>query len=94
MGQLVPENVIRKLDNLGRITLPKGLRDRMYLSNDNDELEIFTAVIDGRQCICLASPVNELTKLLAAAEVFAECGVDLPQEMKNKLENLKNGNNN
>lgn len=89
MAQLVPENVTRKLDNLGRITLPKGLRDRMYLSNDNDELEIFTAVIDGRNCICLASPVDMTTKLLAAAEVFVECGVDLPHEMKDYLEDLK-----
>lgn len=93
MGQLVPENCTKKIDSLGRITLPKGLRDRMYLSNDNDELEIFTANIDGRSCICLASPVNQLTKLLAAAEIFAECGVELPGEFKKKLEELKgNGN--
>lgn len=89
MGNLIPENVTKKIDSLGRITLPKGLRDRMYLSNDNDELEIFTAVIDGRPCICLASPVDMTTKLLAAAEVFAECGVELPHEMKEYIENLK-----
>lgn len=89
MAQLIPENVIRKLDPLGRITLPKGLRDRMYLSNDNAELEIFTAVIDGRQCICLSSPVDEVTRLLAAAEIFAECGVELPGEMKQKIEEKK-----
>lgn len=28
-----PENVTKKLDSLGRITLPKGLRDRMGLRN-------------------------------------------------------------
>lgn len=89
MGQLIPENVTKKIDNLGRITLPKGLRDRMYLSNDNSELEIFTAVIDGRPCICLSSPVDIVTKLIAAAEVFAECGVELPQEMKEKIEGFK-----
>lgn len=86
---LIPENVTKKIDSLGRITLPKGLRDRMYLSNDNAELEIFTAYIDGRQCICLSSPVDEFTKLMAAAEVFAECGVELPQELKDKIEGMK-----
>ena len=58
MAQLVPENTTRKLDALGRITLPKGLRDRMFLS-DNAELELFTANIDGRQCICLSKPITE-----------------------------------
>ena len=88
MAQLVPENVTRKLDNLGRITLPKGLRDRMYLNNDNDELEIFTAVIDGRNCICLASPVNMKTKIVAAAQIFEECGVKLPEEMRKIIDNI------
>lgn len=58
MGQLIPENTSRKMDNLGRITIPKGLRDRASLS-EGSELELFTAAIDGRQCICLASPIDE-----------------------------------
>lgn len=90
MTQLIPENTVRKLDSLGRITLPKGLRDRMYLTDDNDELEIFTATIDGRQCICLSSPVNMKTKLHAAAAIFDECGVDIPDEMRAQIEALKN----
>lgn len=55
---LIPENTTRKIDSLGRITLPKGLRDRMFLA-DNDELELFTANIDNRQCICLSKPIRE-----------------------------------
>ena len=90
MAQLIPENVTRKLDDLGRITLPKGLRDRMYHNNPNVELEIFTAVIDGRNCICLASPVDTTTKVLAAVEIFKECGVPITEEMTEYIENLKN----
>ena len=30
--QLIPENTSRKIDQLGRITLPKGLRDRLNLT--------------------------------------------------------------
>lgn len=90
MAQLIPENVIKKVDSLGRITLPKNLRQRMYLGNENAELEIFTATIDGRDCICLASPVSMNAKLVAAAEVFAECGVELTQEMKDRIQEFLN----
>jgi len=44
MAQLIPENATRKLDALGRITLPKGLRDRMFLS-DNAELELLLLIL-------------------------------------------------
>lgn len=64
MGQLIPENTSRKVDNLGRITIPKGLRDRMSLA-EGSELELFTANVDGRQCICLASPVDEEERAVA-----------------------------
>ena len=69
MSQLIPENTTRKLDALGRITLPKGLRDRMFLS-DNAELELFTANIDGRQCICLSKPITEEEEIIQQAIDF------------------------
>lgn len=37
---LVSENVSRKIDSLGRVGIPKGLRDRLEI-NTNDELEFF-----------------------------------------------------
>ena len=73
MAQLIPENTTRRLDSLGRITLPKGLRDRMFLS-DNAELELFTANIDGRQCICLAKPVTEEEEIQNAIDFLAGKG--------------------
>lgn len=73
MKQLIPENASKKLDSLGRITLPKGLRDRMFLS-DNAELEIYTANIDGRQCICLAPPVDTNAEIEAAIKLLEANG--------------------
>ena len=50
---LRPENARRRLDSLGRITLPKGLRDRMFM-RDNAELEFFTFDLDGKMYIALS----------------------------------------
>ena len=94
MAVLRPENVIKTVDSLGRITLPKGLRDRMYINSDNNELEIFTMDLDGKTYICLCSPDTIDNRLLAAAEVFAEMGVELPAIMKEKVDVIKKGNKN
>lgn len=47
------ENVTRKLDTLGRITLPKGLRTRLGIP-EGAEMEIFTHEYEGITYICLA----------------------------------------
>lgn len=70
---LVPENVKKKIDSIGRIVIPKGLRDRMELG-DGAELEFYTAKIDGRNVICLAAPVNEQEELERAIELLVSRG--------------------
>lgn len=86
---LKPENVVKTVDSLGRITLPKSLRDRMYINSDNNELEIFTMEIDGKMYICLSSPDTVDNRLYATAEIFAELGVELPEALKEKIKNMK-----
>lgn len=89
MATLRPENVIKKIDDLGRITLPKGLRDRMYLNSDNNELEIFTMEVDGKMYICLASPDTIDNRLYAAAEIFKELSVPLPEAFQEKIKEME-----
>lgn len=86
---LRPENVIKKVDDLGRITLPKSLRDRMYLNGKNNELEIFTMEVDGKMYICLSSPETDDNRLLAAAEVFDELGVELPLVLQERVDAIR-----
>ena len=43
--QLVNENVSRKIDSLGRISIPKGLRDRLNMGTDA-EVNFYTLISD------------------------------------------------
>lgn len=89
MATLRPENIIKTVDSLGRITLPKGLRDRMYINSNNNELEIFTMEVDGKIYICLTSPDTVDNRLYAAAEIFKELNVELPKEFKDKIREME-----
>lgn len=82
---LIAENTTRKMDKLGRVTIPKSLRDRMYLS-PNDTVEVYTLQLDGELYICLKSKDSLANRCRAAETVFNELGVKLPDEVKDKLE--------
>ncbi len=77
---LKPENTTRKIDSLGRITLPKGLRDRMFLATD-DEVELFTMEQDGREFICMTKITSVDPKYLLAKAVLEEMGFNCPDEL-------------
>jgi bifunctional DNA-binding transcriptional regulator/antitoxin component of YhaV-PrlF toxin-antitoxin module len=85
---LRPENARRRLDSLGRITLPKGLRDRMFM-RDNEELEFFTFDLDGKMYIALSVADGVDPKYLAAKSILEELGADIPDELEDKI-NEKN----
>lgn len=82
---LSPENTSRKLDNLGRIVIPKGLRTRLGIS-DGEDLEFFTMQADGKNFICLTNNHEEDPKYRAAASVLEELGLEVPQELLDKLD--------
>ena len=82
---LCPENATRKLDNLGRIVIPKGLRDRLGIA-DGEELEFFTLYLDHKNYICLTNNQEENPKYQTAALVLEELGLDIPQELLDKLD--------
>lgn len=79
---LRPENATRRVDHLGRITLPKSLRDRMYINSDNDTVELFTLEYEGKMYICLGSPETKANKIHAARAILEELGIDIPKELE------------
>jgi bifunctional DNA-binding transcriptional regulator/antitoxin component of YhaV-PrlF toxin-antitoxin module len=81
-----PENVVKKIDDLGRITIPKSLRARMYINSENNQMEFFTAEIEGKDYILLAPYGSVDGKYLAAAEVLKELGAEIPTELQEVIE--------
>ena len=51
----------------------------MFLS-DNAELELFTANIDGRQCICLSKPITEEEEIQQAIDFLVGKGYLIEKE--------------
>lgn len=81
---LLPENANKRIDNLGRITLPKGLRSRLCLETGT-EMELYTMAHDGRLYICMTAADSVDPKYYAAKEVLEELGANIPKELLHKI---------
>lgn len=79
-----PENTTRKIDALGRVTIPKGLRDRMGI-RENDDMELFTMESGGCEYICLRSAQVEMDKYKLAASLLEELNIAIPVELAIKV---------
>lgn len=82
--EIFEENATRKLDDLGRIVIPKAVRLRFHLI-PGDAMEYFTFRHDGRWYIALANESMKDTRFLQAAEVLDELGIEIPDELLDKI---------
>lgn len=48
---MTPQNMKKKVDSLGRVTIPVGIRRRMGII-EGDEMKVFTCVENGKEYIC------------------------------------------
>lgn len=86
MMELINENTTRKIDSLGRVSIPKGLRNRLRLE-PNDELEFYTLREDGQDYICCTKAGgNPLRKYEIVADMLDELGIKIPDEIIAKLQ--------
>lgn len=83
--QIRPENTTRKIDHLGRVTIPKSLRDRLRIET-NDELELFMIETPGRTYIGLSPLLDEDydPRYAVAAKVLDELGFNVPEILAEK----------
>ena len=75
---LLYENQSRKIDNLGRVTIPKPIRDRLGWEQD-DEVEVYT--MDGASVVLSKGKMRD-SRYDIAAEVLGELGLEIPKELK------------
>lgn len=84
--KITNENVSRKLDSLGRISIPKAIRQRLGIE-ELAEVDFYTMETeDGMQYICMTDRKAGNNKYEQAALVLNELGIDIPEELMEKLE--------
>lgn len=83
--ELLRENTTRKVDSLGRVSIPKSMRDRLDIQT-NDEVEFYLLNADiGEQFVCLTNHKGGTNKYKTAAQVLEELGLDIPEELEAKM---------
>lgn len=83
--ELLKENTTRKVDSLGRVSIPKGMRDRLEI-NTNDEVEFYLLNNDdGEQFVCLTNHKPGANKYENAAKVLSELGLNIPEELEKRF---------
>jgi len=84
--KITKENVSRKLDSLGRISIPKGIRDRMRLEV-NEEMEFFSLIDDaGEEYVCFTNHKRGAQERYnIAIEVLKELKLEVPEELREKV---------
>ena len=76
--KLFAENDSRKIDSLGRVTIPKSMRNRMGL-REGDEMWFFSLVDDnGLEYIAMTNQVGEDYRRAIARKVLEELGLEIP----------------
>jgi len=79
---MVAENTTRKIDSLGRISFPKGIRDRFEIEASEDFEWYVGTTSEGDEYIIMRRNAKSVDpKYRIAEEVLTELGCDIPKEL-------------
>lgn len=83
--KLVKENVSRKVDALGRISVPKSLRDRLEIK-EGDMVEFFLLEDEDVYYVSFRKYIDETNdKYARIARLMEEVGLEIPKEISEHL---------
>lgn len=77
------ENTTRKVDSLGRVSIPKSIRDRFEIK-PNDEMEFSVCYQGSKIYICLNKREDFSKEEIIAAELEA-MGYEVPEKLRERL---------
>ena len=80
----ISENTTRKVDGLGRISIPKSLRDRFNI-HQNDEIE-FSVCYAGDITYIGMNKKNDTTKAEILAAELDALGIEIPDKLMELLD--------
>ena len=85
MLSIMPMNVSRKIDTLGRVVIPKGIRDTYKLN-----IGVYFSILnnDGQQYVGISKTNEDLVKYKIAMQVLLDLDLDVPEELAEKVENI------
>jgi len=80
--KLIKENTTRKVDTLGRVSIPKGMRDRLDIK-DGEEMDFYLLEDDcGNQYVALTKQIEDNNKYIVAANVLKELNLEVPEKLE------------
>lgn len=80
----INENTTRKVDGLGRVSIPKSLRDRFEI-RPNDEIEFSVCHAGDRTYICM-NKKNDANKAEIIAAELEAMGIEIPEKLMELLD--------
>lgn len=87
---LTPENTTRKIDSIGRISFPKGIRDRFEIAGGED-FEWYIGISEqGDEYVIMRRIAKSVDpKYRVAVEVLKELNCKIPEELQEYINDNK-----